>query len=163
MARTNVFKFALTAFTFAVGAMTVVSAEASAEASAATAKSPVLSKTQNTISPSGKTRSSECLVYADGVTINRNIDGVLTTEEKFFKLSGAVDAKIDEVVATKSQTKVVGPMEFSYEMLAHRTSTSGAREAIILSSFNGIKGEDIFNPSSGATILKEVLNSVCGN
>ena len=153
----SVFKLALSSLVFS--ALAIVTAQASA----APAKSPILTKRSSTVSSSGKTRSMECLVYADGASITRFMDGIVLTEEKAFKLSGTYDAKIAEVAATKPQTKVVGPLEYSYEMLAHRTSATGTQEDVIISSFNGVKGEDIFNPSSGAIILKEVLNSICLN
>lgn len=125
--------------------------------------STILEKRQVTVAPSGATRTTECLVYADGVTVKRDIVGLQTTEEKNFKLGGNVDAKIAEVVATKPQTKTVGPLEYTYSMIAFYTTAAGARESVILSSFNGTTGEDIFNPSPASNHLRDVLNTACGN
>ncbi len=149
----TVSKLALTTLFFGTLATTVASA----------ATSPILSKRQTTTTASGKTRSSDCRVFSDRVTIDRFVDGVTTSEEKTFKLGGNFESKIDEVIATKPQTKTVGPLEFSYDMVAYRSTSAGASEEIILSSFDGVKGIDIFNPSSAAVVLKDVMNSVCGS
>lgn len=141
----------------------VLSQLAFAQTAFAATGSPILEKRQATTSPSGAVRTVECLVYADGITIKRDIVGILTTEEKNFKLQGAVDAKIAEVVATPPRTKTSGPLEYTYSILAYHTGASGAREAVTLSSYNGVTGEDVFNPSSAATQLRDVINSVCGN
>lgn len=120
--------------------------------------SPVLSKRSTSTSGSGKVRSSECLIYKDGVVINRNADGVLTTEEKSFKIGGTLDAKIADVAAGVVEIKPSSPLEFSYSMIAYQ----GTKEFII-GAFDGVKGEESYNPAPSVIILREILNSTCNN
>lgn len=129
----------------------------------ATTGSPILEKRTTSTSSSGAVRTFECLVYVDGATIKRNTVGIETTEEKNVKLGGTIDAKIADVAATQLQTRTIGTIEYSYSMKVFYKSASGARESAILSDFNGVTGEDIFNPSSSAVQLRDVLNSICGN
>ncbi len=122
---------------------------------------PVLIKRSSEVYGSGKVRTVHCEVSIDGVIITREYDGIVSTEEKSYKLAGAIDSKMDDVAATKAETKKITPSEFSYSSTAYRTSSAGGRDALVLSLYDGVKGEDTHNLSAGAGILRAVLNDAC--
>lgn len=130
-------------------------------AQAAPSSLPVLAKRFKTVSTTGKVRSTECLVHPDGVVIYRSIDGIETTEERTFRITTSLAAKIDEAAAAKAETRTTAPLEFSFSQVAFRTSSSGIQDTVVLGSLDGPTGVEVYNPSGAALVLKEVLNSMC--
>lgn len=145
--------------------LTIFSALAAAAvlAEASPATLPILAKRTTDIRASGKTRTYECLIFTDGITVTRGFDGVTTTEEKNFSMQGSLAGKIDEAIATKPEVKKTGPISLSYSLVAFHASTSGIQDTVVLSSFDGKTGEDIFNPSPAAAMMRDLINTVCGN
>ena len=157
MTRKLVRKIILPLTVFSALAMAAVFAEA------ASSSLPVLAKRSSEIRAAGKVKSFECMVYPDGITITRGFDGITTTEEKIFSMSGSLAAKIDEAIATKPQTKTNSVLDFSYSFVAFHASSSGIQDTVILSSLNGTTGEDVYNPAPSATMMRDLLNTICGN
>ena len=125
------------------------------------ASSPILVKRLTEMTGSGKTRTTECAVSVDGVVITKEFDGITSVEEKAYKITGNIDAKMDDVAATKADVKKIAPTEFSYSSIAYRTSATGSRDALILGFYDGAKGEETQNFSTGAGVLRTVLNEAC--
>ncbi|CAN5466948.1 hypothetical protein BH10BDE1_BH10BDE1_25410 [soil metagenome] len=157
MTRKLVSKVLLPLTVFSALAMAAVFAEA------APATLPILGKNSSEVRAAGKTKTFECMVYPDRIVITRGFDGVTTTEERNFSIAGSLTAKIDDVLATKPQTKTTGPLEMSYSFFAFHSSAPGTQDTVILSSFNGTTGEDIYNPARGATMMRDMINTICGN
>lgn len=128
---------------------------------AVAATSPVLVKHTVESYGSGNVRTTDCAVSVDGVVITRDFAGLTSTEEKTLKLSGDINSKIDDVVATKAEPQKVSPADFSYSMVAYKTSAGGSRDVAVLSSFDGLKGEEVYNTSVGAGVLRNVLAGIC--
>jgi hypothetical protein len=145
--------------------LTVFSALAAAAvlAEASPSTLPILAKRTTEFRSAGKSRTFECLVYPDGITITRGFDGVTTTEEKNFSMQGSLSAKIDEVIATKPEEKKNSPLGLSYSFVAFRASASGIQNTVVLSSFDGKTGDDVYNPAPGAAMMRDLANTVCGN
>lgn len=122
---------------------------------------PILAKRTSSTTATGKVRSTECMIHPDGLVITRNTHGIITTETREFTIQGDVETKIDEAIATKNEEKKSTPLEYSYAFVAFKTSASGIQNTVVLSSYNGTTGEDVFNPSTGAAILRDIMNSVC--
>lgn len=125
------------------------------------ASAPILVKRLSEMTGSGKARTTECAVSVDGVVITKEFDGITSVEAKTYKLTGTIDAKMDDVAATKADVRKIAPNEFSYSSIAYRTSATGSRDALILGFYDGVKGEDTQNLSTGAGVLRMVLNEAC--
>jgi hypothetical protein len=138
-------------------------AAAAVLAEASPAGLPMLAKRTSELRASGKSRSYECLIYSDGIVVTRGFEGVITTEEKTFAMQGSLSSKIDEVIATKPELKKNRPIEISYSLVAFHASSSGIQETVVLSSFDGKTGDDIFNSAPASAMLRELINTVCGN
>lgn len=124
------------------------------------ASATVLEKSSTEFFSGGKVRTIKCSIALDGLVITRVFDGLTTTEEKSFKVSGPIDAKIDDVIATKSEEKTDKPsMDMIFSFAAFKT---GSTTAVVLSSYDGTTGANVFNPSNGAGILREILQANCG-
>jgi len=130
-------------------------------AEAAPTSLPVMAKRFSTISTTGKVRSTECLVHTDGAVIYSSIEGIKTTEVRNFQINTSLTSRIDEAAAAKVETRTTAPLEFSFSQVAFRTSSSGIQDTVVLGSLDGPTGVEVYNPSSAALILKEVLNSIC--
>lgn len=145
--------------------LTVFSALAAAAvvAEAAPSTLPVLAKRTSSVNASGQIRSFECLIHPDGIILTRNFGGIFTNEEKAFSITGSVAAKIDEVANTAPTLKKTSPLDFSYSIVAFRASASGIQDTVVLSSFDGVTGEDVFNSAPAAFLLRDLINTACGN
>lgn len=130
-------------------------------ASAAPTTLPVMAKRFKTVSTTGKVRSTECLVHTDGAVIYRSIDGIQTVEERNVQITTSLAAKIDEAASAKTETRTMSPIEFSFSQVAFRTSSSGIQDTVVLGSFDGPTGVEVYNTANAAYVLKELLNSIC--
>ncbi len=130
-------------------------------ASAAPTTLPLLAKRLTSKNPGGKTRSSECLVYPDGVTINNSVDGLEFSIERSGSVSSSITTRINEAAAAKTASTQRTPITTSYSLVAFRASASGIQESVVISAFDGNTGIETTNPAPAAYVLKEVANSLC--
>ncbi len=122
---------------------------------------PILAKRISSKNPNGKTRSSECLVFPDGVTIDNSIDGLEFSVERTGKVSSSIMMRINEAASAKTSSVQRSALATSYSFVAFRTSAAGIQESIVLASFDGATGVEVSNPAPAAQVLKEVANSLC--
>lgn len=142
--------------TLTIGLALVTALSTQAHAASAT----VLERKTTEFFTGGNIRTIKCSIALDGIVITRSFGGLTTTEEKSFNLSGPIDTKIDEVVTTKSEEKTEKPsMDMTFSFTAFK---SGSTTPVVLSSYDGTTGVNVFNPSSGAGILREILQTNCG-
>lgn len=134
---------------------------ASASPSTVPSTLPLLAKRFSSINPSGKIRSSECLVFPDGVTINNSVDGLDFSVERSGSVSSAITTRINEAAAAKTVSTQRTPITSSYSLVAFRASASGIQESVVISAFDGSTGIETTNPTPAAIVLKEVANSLC--
>lgn len=139
---------------FVVSAITVA-------ADAAPGTLPVLAKRINVTTPGGKTNSFECLIHPDGIVITRSLDGIMSTEEKTFRLSTDIKTRVDGIAAQVPVTSTMAPTGESYSFVAFRTSAAGIQETVDLFKYDGATGQHTEAVSMDAYVLRELMNSVC--
>ncbi len=139
----------------------VFSGSVTTTATAAPSTLPILAKRISSKNPNGKIRSSECLVFPDGVTIDNSIDGLEFSVERSGKVSSSIIARINEAASAKTSSVQRSALATSYSFVAFRTSAAGIQESVVLSSFDGTTGVEVSNPAPAAQVLKEVVNSLC--
>ena len=143
--------------TLAIGLVLGLALTSQAHAASAT----VLEKDSSEFYASGKTRTVKCTISLDSIVITRTFEGMTTTEERSFKVSGPIDAKIDDVSATKAEEKTNKPaLDMTYSFVAFKT---GSTTPVILSSYDGTTGAEVFNPAPSSGVLREILRTNCGN
>lgn len=130
-------------------------------AAAAPSTLPILAKRMSSKNPNGKIRSSECLVFPDGVTIENSIDGLEFSIERSGKVSSSIITRINEAASAKTSSVQRSALATSYSFVAFRTSAAGIQESVVLASFDGTTGVEVSNPAPAAQVLKEVANSLC--
>ena len=127
---------------------------------AQSASAAMLEKTSTEIFSTGHTRVVKCSVGTSGVSISRTFEGLTATETKTFTLAGDVDSKIDEVISTKLiEQKMTPSTDLTFAYVAYKT---GSAAPVILTSYDGVTGTEVVNPSNGAGVLREILLNICG-
>lgn len=122
---------------------------------------PILAKRISSKNPNGKVRSSECLIFPDGVTIDSSVDGLEFSTERSGKVSSSIITRINESASARTSSIQRSTGATSYSFLAFRTSAAGIQESVVLASFDGTTGVEVSNPAPAAQVLKEVANSLC--
>ena len=129
-------------------------------ARAETASAAMLEKTSTEMFSTGHTRVVKCSVSANAVSITRTFEGLTSTETKNFTLAGDLDSKIDDATATKATEQKSNPsVDLSFAYLAYKT---GSSTPVVLTSYDGATGVEVYNPSAGAGVLREIMLSICG-
>mgnify|MGYP000911127447 FL=1 len=144
-----------------VAVFSVLTVSVTTTATATPSTLPILAKRISSKNPNGKIRSSECLVFPDGVTIDNSIDGLEFSVERSGKVSSAIITRINEAASAKTSSVQRSALGTSYSFVAFRTSAAGIQESIVLASFDGSTGVEVSNPAPAAQVLKEVANSLC--
>lgn len=144
-----------------VALFSVLTVSVTTTATATPSTLPILAKRISSKNPNGKIRSSECLVFPDGVTIDNSIDGLEFSVERSGKVSSAIITRINEAASAKTSSVQRSALGTSYSFVAFRTSAAGIQESIVLASFDGSTGVEVSNPAPAAQVLKEVANSLC--
>ncbi|MBK7890306.1 MAG: hypothetical protein IPJ84_05490 [Bdellovibrionales bacterium] len=100
-----------------VALFSVLTVSVTTTATATPSTLPILAKRISSKNPNGKIRSSECLVFPDGVTIDNSIDGLEFSVERGGKVSSGI---ITESMKRPRQR----PRRFSAVLLEHRIRLS---------------------------------------
>ena len=144
-----------------VALFSVLAVSVTTTATATPSTLPILAKRISSKNPNGKIRSSECLVFPDGVTIDNSVDGLEFSVERSGKVSSSITTRINEAASAKTSSVQRSALGTSYSFVAFRTSSAGIQESIVLASFDGSTGVEVSNPAPAAQVLKEVANSLC--